>query len=1105
MPRRGLPSILLCCAFFLNGLTPVWGQTVLNLPAPGTRLSLSAAYEPLLVKGLKIHPENPFLFDFLMDSGQSSFKTDSVQLRTESQKLIKYFLASLAIPENNLWVNLSPYEKDRIVPNELGQTVLGQDMLAQDYILKQLTASLIYPENRLGKEFWGQVYKKASALHGTTSLPVNTFNKVWIVADKANVYVNNNTAFVVGSHLKVMLEEDYLALSRHSDKPNSIASHIIKDIILPQLETEINTGKNFATLRQIFHSMILATWYKNNLKETLLNQVYANKDKIRGVETADKAIKEKIYEQYLKAYKKGVFNLIKDEAGPSTGQPTPKKYFSGGLTELAMANVVPSGHVDVSSFTEASQKGSFFDAQIVLKPQGADAAMYIKIPVDWAGDIVFQIKHLPQLNPDIAIEYAHEFLAFMKERYPEEFSSALEHARRYGKDGLVIAVRDLFIALNWNISPEYDGLKGSSAVLKTASSWTIENYPDWGRELLKTLDGLSIAVTGGSGDVAGPTIGQAFRYGVKEIRSFERVGHQRPQNEKDKLRSLASNPAAKYETVTGDLRAFNSIKAAIENVDMVIHLGGVSTVSIKNPAVAFETNLRGTLNLINVLRQTALETGKKPVLVIVSTSQVGDAYLNAYKASKIAVERVAQELCEKYEIPYTILRPTQIGGTFEEAFKNKEDRLILGETHRRFLKNIFHSAVTQEDFPITGSKESRLGFISYRDVADGILIAGAQLIKWRKSQIVNLAPKETLALGETIQRAENYVSQKGVHIPVKEPPIPFSPSPQARLDAWEAIKALGGWRARTGIEEILQHAADFELENRDMNILDDSEQEKFNPSIEARALNRIFNVLRVNWQLDKRSVAELLAMPLAFSAVTHTERTFEGRQRPATAVEQKLLNLVLEEIRLGPHRLLIRRHVHEEFTQTIESYIEELDKIIDDKDLDKLIKPYENEQRLKLFEMEMQDVYREEVRRRIDEEGFQNKRENLPDGIKQEYRLYVERMRFVLEIAHILGTLDAAKGELPEEEEAKRLMNLAMTSKPGGIDLNAKSLKIDVSGVSPGIPVGFDPAMALQLENGDFTGLAPVILKVTPLNSLLPLLEAKSKSLPDPGGRQAGT
>ena len=77
-------------------------------------------------------------------------------------KLIKYFLASLTIPEKDLWVNLSPYEKDRIIPQSFGLTEMGRDLLAEDYMLKQITASLIYPEDEIGKKFWKRIYEEAA-------------------------------------------------------------------------------------------------------------------------------------------------------------------------------------------------------------------------------------------------------------------------------------------------------------------------------------------------------------------------------------------------------------------------------------------------------------------------------------------------------------------------------------------------------------------------------------------------------------------------------------------------------------------------------------------------------------------------------------------------------------------------------------------------------------------------------------------------------------------------------------------------------------------------------------------------------------------------------
>ena len=156
---RRILSFWVLVSFVATGITPRgYAATggVLGLPVPGTMVDLSPAYAPVMMKGLRLHPDNPLLFDFIIDTGHSKLPVASPQLKSESEKLIKYFLATLTIPEKDLWVNLSPYEKDRMIANELGQTELGQDMLAQDYVLKQLTASLYISGKGVGQEFLGQ-------------------------------------------------------------------------------------------------------------------------------------------------------------------------------------------------------------------------------------------------------------------------------------------------------------------------------------------------------------------------------------------------------------------------------------------------------------------------------------------------------------------------------------------------------------------------------------------------------------------------------------------------------------------------------------------------------------------------------------------------------------------------------------------------------------------------------------------------------------------------------------------------------------------------------------------------------------------------------------
>ncbi|MCB9757926.1 MAG: hypothetical protein H6753_05850 [Candidatus Omnitrophica bacterium] len=203
---------------FLTSLivTPVNAQ---SLPASSV-VALPSAFQPPILLGLKVHPENPLLFDFIVDQGQS--KLSSEELKEETEKLVKYFLAALTIPDKEVWVNLSPYEKDRIIPDVLGQTTMGKTMLEQDYVLKQMAASLTNPETELGKKYWDQV-NNAERLDARRSLTPNPqplvpnqLNKVWIMPAKAEVLESNGIVLVGEKRLQVMLAEDHEAVTKNT-------------------------------------------------------------------------------------------------------------------------------------------------------------------------------------------------------------------------------------------------------------------------------------------------------------------------------------------------------------------------------------------------------------------------------------------------------------------------------------------------------------------------------------------------------------------------------------------------------------------------------------------------------------------------------------------------------------------------------------------------------------------------------------------------------------------------------------------------------------------------------------------------------------------------
>ncbi len=337
---KAIAAILTGIFLFSSFGLPGYAQAVSYLPAPREMVQPSVNFSPVALRGLKLYPQDPFKLEFILDEGDA--KLSDAQVREESQRLIKYFLTALTIPAQDIWVNLSPYEGERIIPEAVGLTDIGRDLLAQDYILKQLAASLTYPESALGKQYWNDVLAKTQARYGTTKVPINTYNKVWIVPAGAEVFESGTQVVIAQAALKVMADEDYLAMQKNRKPGNAalqgasgardeaIASNAFKVQILPLIEKEVNTGKNFAYLRQIHNAIVLATWFKVRLRQSVYKKLYIDKAKILGIENEDPQIKEKVFQQYVEAFKAGVYNYIRRDYDPRTGRKSGRSYYSGG-------------------------------------------------------------------------------------------------------------------------------------------------------------------------------------------------------------------------------------------------------------------------------------------------------------------------------------------------------------------------------------------------------------------------------------------------------------------------------------------------------------------------------------------------------------------------------------------------------------------------------------------------------------------------------------------------------------------------------------------------------------------------------------------------------
>ena len=224
-----------------------------------------------------------------------------------------------------------------MISPDFGQTIMGHDLLQQDLVLKQNTAFYMHPDSSAGKAFWAQVYRRTQDYFGTTDLPFDTFNKIWIVPDKAVIYENGASAFLVEQHLKALTESDYAAMQQQptTQTPETTQySHItrdaVKDILLPVIEEDINNSAAFAPLRQMAAAMELATWYKQTRLTSFLQRNYIDQGKIRGVDQ-NPGHNLTVYQDYLRDFREGIFNLIREDIDQLTQQPIPRKYIAGGF------------------------------------------------------------------------------------------------------------------------------------------------------------------------------------------------------------------------------------------------------------------------------------------------------------------------------------------------------------------------------------------------------------------------------------------------------------------------------------------------------------------------------------------------------------------------------------------------------------------------------------------------------------------------------------------------------------------------------------------------------------------------------------------------------
>ena len=105
-----------------------------------------------------------------------------------------------------------------------------------------------------------------------------------------------------------------------------------------------------------------------------------------------------------------------------------------------------------------------------------------------------------------------------------------------------------------------------------------------------------------------------------------------------------------------DIRNLANIIQYFKNIDGVFHLAAIARTPwcIDNPVLAYETNVMGTLNVLEASRQHAVKR------VVLTSSNVVYAYWTPYRSSKEALEQLATVYNNMYHLSAVCLRNSNV-------------------------------------------------------------------------------------------------------------------------------------------------------------------------------------------------------------------------------------------------------------------------------------------------------------------------------------------------------------------------------------------------------------------------------------------------------------
>lgn len=305
------------------------------------------------------------------------------------------------------------------------------------------------------------------------------------------------------------------------------------------------------------------------------------------------------------------------------------------------------------------------------------------------------------------------------------------------------------------------------------------------------LKNKKVFVTGACGFIGSHLVERLLDEGCK-VRAFVFYN---PLNSWGWLDNLPKDSLKKIEVLSGDVRDPRCIKDAVRNSNIVFHLAALVGIpySYYSPDSYVDTNIKGTLNILNACRELKVEK-----VIITSTSEVyGTAQYvpideshplqgqSPYAATKIAADKISESFYRSFGTPVVIVRPFNTFGPRQSA------RAIIPTIIIQLLN---------------GKNEIKLGLLTptrdfnyVRDVCDGFL-AIAESDKTIGEEI-NIATRKEISIGRLANKIIKKINPKAKIILDPKRVRPAKSEIKRLLGSDKKIRRLTGWYPRYSLDE----------------------------------------------------------------------------------------------------------------------------------------------------------------------------------------------------------------------------------------------------------------------------------------------------------------